>query len=84
MIDSYGVFEPERRMFVDQGWLMNETEIQLRFYNDPILMFKVVITVYSYTTLTTSIIILLCILCKHLLPVEVIYSTSMYLYCLYC
>ena len=28
-------------MFVDQGWLLGETEVQLRFYKDPITMFRV-------------------------------------------
>lgn len=41
VVDIYGTFEPERKMFVDKGWLINETEIQLRFYKDPIHMFKV-------------------------------------------
>ena len=41
MVDVYGEFDPERKMFVDRGWLINETEIQLRFYKDPIQMFKV-------------------------------------------
>lgn len=40
-IDVYGDFEPCSRMFVDQGWLLNETEIQLRFFKDPIHMYKV-------------------------------------------
>lgn len=41
VIDIYGVFESDRKMFVDQGWLLGESEIQLRFYKDPIHMFKV-------------------------------------------
>ena len=28
-------------MFVDQGWLIDETEIQLRFYKNPIKLFRV-------------------------------------------
>jgi len=40
-IDCYGEFPPERCMFVDQGWLMSDTEIQLRFHNNPIHIFKV-------------------------------------------
>lgn len=41
VVDVYGQFEPGRKMFVDRGWLINETEIQIRFYKDPIHMFKV-------------------------------------------
>ena len=39
--DIYGQFDNDRKMFIDQGWLLGETEIQLRFYKDPIHMFKV-------------------------------------------
>ena len=39
--DVYGAFEPEKKMFIDQGWLIDETEIQLRFYKDPIHMYRV-------------------------------------------
>ena len=40
--DIYGQFDNDRKMFIDQGWLLGETEIQLRFYKDPIHMFKVI------------------------------------------
>ena len=40
--DIYGQFDNDRKMFIDQGWLLSETEIQLRFYKDPIHMFKVI------------------------------------------
>ena len=40
--DTYGQFDNDRKMFIDQGWLLGETEIQLRYYKDPIHMFKVI------------------------------------------
>lgn len=39
-VDTYGEFEEGKMMFVDQGWLIDETEVQLRFYKNPIHLFR--------------------------------------------
>ena len=45
----YGKFPQQQKMFLDQGWLTGETELQLRFYKNPIHMFKVSVKIVKYS-----------------------------------
>ncbi|XP_067928225.1 glycerophosphocholine phosphodiesterase GPCPD1-like [Watersipora subatra] len=54
-VDVYGSFEPDKRMFIDQGWLIDETEVQLRFHKNPIRMFRKRDAANSYKVKCSSV-----------------------------
>ena len=48
-VDIYGEFDPARKMFVDKGWLLDDVEIHLRLYDNPVTIFQVTAPHRVYT-----------------------------------